>query len=135
MNKIVKFGIFTFFALTLSLLCTSKAQAAAVSPDKYYIETTDSGAITQKLIIYGNPTATKPITMYLGVYGMRKVGEENDREFYVADTTNKYEPANWIKLTKSQITVGPTDTVEVVWSITPNEYSPCGTFICPTGRA
>ncbi len=127
MNKFYKIGLLGFFIISAITFSSSKVKAAAVSPDKYYIETTDSTPITQKLLVYGNPTSTKPITMYLGVYGMRKVGEENDREFFVPDITNPYEPANWIKLTQSQISVGPTETVEVVWSVTPSEFTPCGT--------
>jgi hypothetical protein len=65
--------------------------------------------------------------LFLYVLGMRKVGEENDREFYKPNPADPTEPANWITLEITEADIGPGEDVILNWSISPSEQAKCGT--------
>ncbi len=115
------------FSLLLSYVGQKAIYAIPISPDKYFIDIQPGQTKDEELIIMGRREMTAPVTLYLRAVGMKKVGEEHDRTFYIADPNDPSEPANWIKLSKTTVTIHPGETVKIKWSITPSNVAQCGT--------
>ncbi len=114
----------------VGIFLSFNVKAAIISPDKYYLDIQNSNLEYQKLVIYSTPNQEKPITYKVKTIGIKKVGENNDRAFYEADTNDEQEASNWIKIIDSEVTVNPGDTIEVRWGlIVPS------TFNCETKLA
>ncbi len=105
----------------------SKVYAIPISPDKYFVEVSANETITEELTIYGREQLEAEKSIYITAVGMRKVGEEHAREFYIPDVNDTTEPANWITLSQTQSTLGAGETLVIEWSMTPSEFAGCGT--------
>ena len=103
--------------------------AAVIGPDKYYLNVTDSSPQDETLKIYSSNMQTKPYRVYIYVYGMKKIGSENDKQFYVPDKNDLNDVANWITLSKSDETIYPDSDTLFSWELRPPEGNlNCGTF-------
>jgi hypothetical protein len=111
----------------LSITLIQKAYAIPLSPDKYYVDLKAGETIEEKLTIYGREEYTNVKKVYITAVGMRKTGEQNDREFYLSDPLDKTELANYITLGQTEATIEPGETVIVPWTLEPSDYIGCGT--------
>jgi hypothetical protein len=120
---------FTLFALILFFpVFTFTTKAVPLSPDKYYLNVNDvNNVIEEKLTIYGRQEFESIRKINLYVLGMRKIGEENEREFYLPNPTDPTEPANWITLEQSEVYLTPGEDTIVNWTLTPSSRAACGT--------
>lgn len=124
----VKKNIALVLVALLMLLVSGadKAYALPIGPDKYYIEAAPGEILDQELFLYGKNDLDSPQKLYISTVGMKKIGEEHEREIYHPAAENENEPANWIDLKIKETTVNPGETITIPWSITPKDVG-CGT--------
>ena len=127
MKKSFRLFLTFLFVITLSIIAKTSTYAIPISPDKYFININIGETQEKELTIMGRQEMTAPVTLYLRAVGMKKIGEEHERDFYIQDPNDKSEPANWITLSKTKVVVHPGETVTVPWSITPLSEAQCGT--------
>jgi len=113
--------------VALGFIFISPAYAVPISPDKYYLDVSYGMELDNMLLIMGREELAGAITLYLTPVGMKKYGEEHEREFYIADPENPAEPANWVTLSATSIEIGSGQEVRVPWTMTPSKYVGCGT--------
>src|SRR5260221_1457258 len=123
-----KFLLVAFALIIFStLLFQNKVQAATITPTKYYYDIDPGQTKSDELKVLADALQPGAEKLYVYAMGMRKVGEEDDREFYIPDPNDKAEPANWLTISKSEINLDAGDTVSVPFSITVNSVAKCGT--------
>ena len=115
-----------FLLITLFVL-TKPAGAIPISPDKYYFDIASDTFIEDTLLIMGRQELEGPTTLYITPVGMRKIGEENEREFYLPAEDDPAEPANWITVETPVIEINPGQEVYVDWTLEATAYAGCGT--------
>ena len=97
--KVKKNTALALIALSMLLVAgLNKAYALPIGPDKYYIEAAPGGTINEELFLYGKNDLDSPQKLYISTIGMRKVGEEHERELYYPDLGNENEPSNWMEI-------------------------------------
>ncbi len=129
MKKLTKILLLISFLFS-SILFTGnifKVYSTPISPDKYYIDLSSGQVIKNVLTIYGKETLEQTKKVYIYVLGMKKVGEENDREFYAPNPSDSSEVANWINVGMSEADLSPGETIILPWSITKKGEAQCGT--------
>ncbi len=127
MKKKINILFLLIVSVFLSYNMQKKTYAVPISPDKYFINIHPGETKTEELIIMGRKEMTGPVTLYLRPVGMKKVGEAHDRSFYMPDPNDQSEPANWVHLSQTTVTIHPGETLRVKWSITPSDVAQCGT--------
>lgn len=120
-------AIILVFVLGIFSLGQNKTNAIPIGPDKYFFTLDENETRKEKLQIYGRENLENTQKVYLYTVGMRKIGEEQDREFYIPDREKNSEVANWIKLSKSEVNLKKGEVVTVDWEITPSGVADCGT--------
>jgi hypothetical protein len=108
-------------------LKTKIPSAAPVSPDKYYIEGESGQVINQEITIFGTSDITSAQKLYIYPVGMKKVGEEHERSFYIPNPDDQDEIANWIEISKSEIIIQKADTLTIPWTLKVQDIKPCQT--------
>jgi hypothetical protein len=102
-------------------------RAIPLSPDKYFFDLKEGVVENKELLIYGKENLTAATKVYIYTLGMRKVGEENDREFYSVNKNDASEVANWVTLGFTELNVKPGSTTTLPWSIKKRGDAKCGT--------
>lgn len=128
MNKKL-FSITGLLAITITglFLSSGTANAVPLGPDKYFFDLKEGEERTEELKIYGKENLSDSQKVYIYVLGMRKTGEENDREFYTVDKNDKAEVANWIDLGFAEAKLNAGETVILPWKIKKSGSAKCGT--------
>jgi len=120
------FKIVAIFCLFL-VLYIIKVEAIAIGPDKYFLVSDNSEQIQEILKVYADQNLQGPTTFYLSVQSMKKVGEEDDRIFAIPNKNELSDISNNIKLSVTQITIKPGETLDIPWTYTSNKLNSCGT--------
>ncbi len=109
----------------------NKVHAVPIGPTEYFINIENKDPIQKNLKIYTRPTQEPGTVVYIRPVGMKKVGEKNERHFYIPDIYDMTEPANWIYIPENQreIELIPGKTSIIEWELKPNKYMGCGTNI------
>ncbi len=121
--------IFILILSGAALFTTTKVSAATISPDKYYLDASVTSTTNHELKVYGDPRLVGSEHLYIYPFGMKKIGEENDREFYLPSVDELSEPANWIDVKIKEIDIKSGDIIKIPWSLTPSNLATCGTNI------
>jgi len=115
---LASFGFFLLQATTFAI---------PIGPDKYYLEVQPGEEINETLTIYGKGDLDQEQKLYFSVVGMKKVGQENEREFYIPNPNDTAEPANWINLDFTEEVIYPGSTVILPWVLNTTSTPTCGT--------
>ena len=118
-KTLIGISAFSFFIAT--------SYALPIGPDKYYLDGDPGEFIEEQLMVYGRQELAQEQTVYIYPLGMRKVGEEHEREFYVPDPADASDPANWITIGKNEGIITPGDTLIIPWSIEMGSLTECST--------
>lgn len=134
-NYINLLVIFVFSLLSFTFL-NKEASALPIGPDKYFVDISsdevvnfnqDPGKDNQALIIYGQEQLADVRKVYISAVSMKKIGEENEREFFNPNTSDPTEPANWIQLSQTEAEISAGQTVIIPWKLSPSLSARCGT--------
>lgn len=128
-NKAKHFVGLLSLVVFLWLILITQAAGLAVGPDKYFADLSVGELKLEKLSLYGKADATASHKYYLTPVNMKKVGETNDREFTIPPKTDMSQPANWITLEKTELTLDPAETEIVNWVLEPSAEAACGTSL------
>jgi hypothetical protein len=115
------------FILAFCVFSLNFANAATISPDKYFKNANSGLDITDKLTIYSDPSMKGTVKLYLSVNSMVKVGDGDDREFNLPKPENLAEIANYITLDRNEIELKPSGAEIINWTYKPNSNVGCGT--------
>jgi hypothetical protein len=118
---------YALFSILFFLSLTHTINAIPIGPDKYYINPTNQNELEQILYIYGREDLSTEQDLYFSVVGMRKIGDEHEREFYRPNPNDESETANWINLGITQARILPGETITIPWTLDIGDYSGCGT--------
>lgn len=101
--------------------------AIPITPDKYFFDISQDTVIEDRLLIMGRDNIEDREILYITPVGMRKYGEEHERDFYLPNPDDPSEPANWIKVSNSKISISAGEEVYIDWVLIPTKYAGCGT--------
>lgn len=120
--------IFSVTITTLILATTVlPAMAIPMSPDKYFIDAATGQTFEYELTLMGNQDTEESVDLYIFPVGMIKSGLENDRTFYIPDPNDMSEPANWISLPTSMVSIPKGEDIKLTWTLNVSEAADCGT--------
>lgn len=108
-------------------ISTSKLSAAVISPDKFYIDINPNQELNFELKVIADALQPNPIDLYIYPMGMTKLGEEDDRDFFIPNLNDQAEPANWITLKIDKINLSAGQIISIPFSLKPSAISRCGT--------
>lgn len=121
-----KFSV--IISLLLFFISVEIGYAIPIGPDKYYIDESNLGN-EFSLNVYGKEDLDKEQELYFSVVGMKKVGNEHDREFYFVSPEDSNELANHIQLGKTSGTIRPGEVITIPWTIDTTSITKCGTHL------
>ncbi len=127
MKQFLKIFLVISFFIPLFLLLRINPFAIPISPDKYYIDGSNQQELSQELTIYGREELADEQKLYFSVIGMKKFGEEHEREFYIPNPNDDSEAANWVKLKFEEAVIKPGDTIILPWTIKIPDNMECAT--------
>jgi len=115
------------FVFCTGFVSLNPARAIPVSPDKYFFELSTNESKSFSLNLLGKENLTGNQSVFIYVLGMKKTGEENDRQFYIPDPKQENDIANWIELNTNSLDLKKGDVKTVTWSIKNRGLANCGT--------
>lgn len=109
----------------------NKAEAIAISPDKYKLEvgagqTLPQNSTTLRLMPRTTDNNDK---WYISILGMKKENEFHTRSFYIPNPEDMSGVANWISLGQAEFTIISGEDTVVPWTLTAPKEVTCGTHL------